>query len=235
MTSSNSLYGLTYNFDTYTQALLPINKRQTKHVKWLEALNSQTKWLNQNLNEYIYGVSYSTWSASATYSLYQRVKGGIINSNFVYESIASTHSGQPLNDAAYWQIVNNNFIGVDERMYYMDQKMTFEYALNRWFQTTFRQNTGVTMSGTQSDIYIEDNVVYIPAFIVGSTEIQSSVVYPTSSSGYIIDSLTFYPNKQFNIYVPNAVLATIPGTASGVRNFADKYNIAGIYYDVIGY
>ncbi len=232
---TQSIYNITDNFDKFTKALLPIDKRTLTHVHFLEALNSQNKWLNLNLNEYIYGVTYSVFTSSATYSLYQRVNGGIVNNHLIYESIATTHSGQPLTNTSYWQYVNNNFIGASERSFYMDQKMTFEYALNRQFQTNFKQNNSATQSLTHSDIYLQDAAVQIPSFVVGITENQSSDVFDIFSTGYVINTLTFYPDQQFNINIPLTVLNQIPGTESGVRNFADKYNIAGIYYNVKPY
>lgn len=228
-----SIYNI--NTEAFIKGLLPIDKRTPIHIAWLNDLSSGFTYLNQNLNEYIYGVSYSYFSASATYSIGTRVIGGIQNNNFVYQSITSSNHGNTVSNNNYWEQVNNNFIGVSERDLYIDQKMTFEWALNRWFNTRFVQNTGVTFSATHSDIYISDNAVSISSFIIGAREAGSSDVFNTYSSGFVINGLTYYPSSQYTINVPNAVLSSIPGTQSGVRNFADKYNYYGIQYSVVGY
>lgn len=232
---------MTYSINTsnFINNLLPPQKRTIVQEAWLNALNHAADWLNRNFNEYIYGVTYSYYTASATYSMGNRVIGGLANNNYIYESITNSNIGNTLSNINYWEYVNNNFIGVNERDLYFDQKMTMEWALNRWYNTRFVQNTGVTSSATHSDIYITDNTVLSTTFLVSPSDFLSSKVYPSGSSAFVSPSASITSGAAttgwYTIHVPVAVYNAIPGGSQSVVNFTNKYNYASIPFGVVSY
>jgi hypothetical protein len=221
--------------DFFIKAMLPITKRTAIHTQWLVSLFKPFDWTNQNLSEYSKGSTYSNYSSTFTYSVGNRVSGTPLLQNFVYESLTASNYGVPLTNTASWQYVNNNSIGATERIQYTSNTLTFEYALNKFFKTTFRAPNGVT-SSTRSDIYINNNIITVPAFFVGVPGpiiYDRHYVYDRRSDAFVGVGTTFVDEYQYSIYVPTASLA-IYGSAS-VKNIADRYNAAPLKYNIIGY
>lgn len=140
-----------------------------------------------------------------------------------------------------WILVSPNFMGALQRTSFSSQKLLYEYALNLWFNTTFREPViGV------SDIYIKplsvvlnqmyfypntNNCFFIPKTILNQPYyLQSKYFFPTSPSA---------PYNNFTIYIPNAVYTNLSANAGMreqiVRNFADLLCPAGSYYNVVTY
>lgn len=139
-----------------------------------------------------------------------------------------------------WIPVYPDFIGANYRVSFSCQKILFEYALNTWFNTTFRQPVvGV------SDIYISTNAI---------TQLQA-YAYPYSLKSYFLPGTEFSPQpvtsdfcfplnnassqNNFTIYVPVAVYDALSANASlrngMIRAFADKLCPAGAYYNIATY
>ena len=135
-----------------------------------------------------HGTSYTLGTASTT--IFPSFSGNVLTYNIINDgygynigtasttNITGVGTGLTINNLSIggfappsntnvWEVVNNNFIGVAERDLYFNQKLTLEYALNRYFNTTFRQPNGVTMSATHSDIYISDNTFSYNTFHIG--------------------------------------------------------------------
>lgn len=227
-----------YNIDPvlYTNSVLPVNKRKPVHISWLIALNKGLYWLNGLLNDYIYGVQYPYYDGGVTYNYGDRVDGSPSNTNYIYESLVDSNTANPLTDSTKWLKVLPTSVGANDRRYFTANKMCFEYALNKYFRTTFRQPTGVDSYGYRSDIYIDNNEITTPNLFIGDDGTLSYTMgytYEDRSSGYILDDTATYLPYQYTIYVPNTLLATY-GEQS-VRNIADKYNLAPLTYIVVGY
>lgn len=134
-----------------------------------------------------------------------------------------------------------NFIGAYQRASFSAQKLLFEYALNTWFNTNFKQ----PVAG-QSDIYITRNNVTNSQFFFGQ---QSNVSYFSPTTIRDLDSpvISSYFSKQnpnvaqynFTINIPLTVYNNLSPNSSLrlgiVRNFADKLCPAGATYNVITY
>lgn len=219
------------NFDLFGVQMLPTDKRYNKLVRFVQSLLTPAQWLRD-----LYGGSYRTgstasaWSNGATYAKYAQVK---FNKQ-VYQSLEDGNIGNtPSNSPTKWALVQENFIGVSERILYGGQKLTLEYALNKWFGTVFRQPNLV------SDIYIGTNVIPVPAFIVGDTEPFSSTVGRTISSEYIGPTPVLTVTSNFTIYVPEAVYNALdPDMINNeriFRSFADRYVPAGLTYNIETY
>jgi hypothetical protein len=205
--------------------LLPPDKRSSTIVAWIKQLY---KPLQQS--HYALFVSYKTgstapqWTAG-TYAYRERV----IYGQTVYESLTDGNTAIPT-DTNYWRVYQDSFIGVDERLTYNHQKLVLQYALNTRFGTTFNQPP------TLSDIYITTNAPGAGVFVVGASEGESSTVYADVSSEYVINSYSFSNFYNFTINVPVAVYTALGSAADSViRGFVDRYNSAGVTYNIVTY
>ena len=218
-----------------TQNLLPVSKRKTGFLALFDSLFHQTLSVWQNIwaNDYLRGVDISNaWNSSSTYNQFNVVVGA---DNQVYQSLVDSNTNNnPTSTTGYWWLIETNFVGVYERCAYNAQILTFEYALNKWFRTTFRQPPSL------SDIYIVNNIITPTVFIVGGLESNSSTSYFYNflNYQYVIDSYTFTQYK-FTIWIPVAVWTALGSNATDrnnkVRSFADKYNVIGNIYNIQTY
>ena len=232
-----------YNIDNslLIKSLLPILMRTPAQIALMESFLTPFIRLNDNLNDYIYGSSYSYYSNSTTYNNGDIVNGGPSFSFATYESQINNNIGNILSGTA-WGIWNQYGIGMDIRKYGSSNKMEFEYILNGFYNTTFRQPNSATISTTHSYIYITDNIIRTPVFLVGYSN-NSSHVYSDRSDGFIFGTGSnasfladhFYTSAQYNINVPSVLLNTLNGTTSNIRLQADKLNECGLLYNVIPY
>jgi len=180
-----------------------------------------------------------------------------------YLCILNTTSAQDPADIAHWTLfgkpgciwvkVTPNFLGANERASYSAQKLIFEYALNRWFKTTFRQ----PVVGL-SDIYININSNTANQFFWGQPPPDGTInsfFAPITNisdktlplSKYFTPGNSFLLYNDFSIYVPiayyNALDSEAPVLVGSntekrdaiVRAFADLLNPAGSFYNIITY
>jgi hypothetical protein len=164
-----------------------------------------------------------------------------------------------LNPGCLWVLVSPNFTGVNERLNYSAQKLIFEYALNRWFHTTFRQPNGIpedpilNPSGTP-DIYITINSNTTNQFFWGNTLINSyfssTVNFSDASfplAKFFSPGNSFLLVNEFSINIPvadyNALDNEAPVLAGSntikrdaiVSAFANQYSPAGSTYNIVTY
>jgi hypothetical protein len=220
-----------YNIDFHHQIIeaLPVNKRLTKWANWLFVLTYPITWL-KNVTYGVFKSSYnpSTWSAG-TYN-----NGDVVEYLFkTYISLIDGNTDVPT--TSNWELISNNWRGVDERVYFTANKGTFEYALNLFFR-------GVWTDITTKDIYIENNVIESGFFRVGlsTTEAQSTFVGLTLSSEPIAEDPENYGEQaSYTIFVKESIFNGLGSTdterENTVRSFADRYNIAGLFYSVEKY
>ena len=152
----------------------------------------------------------------------------------------------------YWVKVQDNFIGANERVMYNASRLVFEWALNKWFynsDTHFQQ----PVAGNSS-IYIHPNIIdqdmlymgpagngynYIPA---GYDEAMPYLNL-SSTPPSLFDFSIYFPVAIYNDLVSTSIeiaVGTGPVTmttlrASIVQAFANKYNAAGMTYNIITY
>ncbi len=217
------------NFNQIGPQLLPPDKRFTRQVAWVKCLLSPLQWGRDLwMGSYRTGSTALPWLGSSTYDKYDRV----LYKQKVYESLIDNNIDNPTIQAS-WMVVQQNFIGVSERVLYNGNKLIFEYAINKFFGTVFRQPPN------NSDIYV---VVYnkpLSVFLVGGTEGNSSLVYSNTSSEFVINDYDFNSFFNMTIMVPAAVFSALdPSPANSekiIRNYANQYIIAGIIYNVQTY
>lgn len=218
--------------------MLPSLQRKPYWILFARALNSYFQYLNFLFRYYMNGsTDTGYWNVLSTYSKGDRVR----SINGVYESLVDSNTGNVITDTDYWIKVLDSFIGVNERVRYNGRKLTFEWALNRYFNTTFRQPDHPE-TPTPSDIYISNVAIAYDTFTMYPTWYLSSIMdKDTSAPDYMLspavyDTATTY---QYNINIPLAVYNALGATGaireSIVRDFADRYNVTGLIYNVVTY
>ncbi len=210
--------------------LLPPDKRGNIMVAWLTALVSPIQWLRDLIfDSYVAGTSYPDWNNTTAYPYGARLR--YIDGS-VYECIQATTAGILPTDTNYWYKVLNTWIGLNERMKYTAQKIMFEYALNKYFRV---------LPTDPNQIYITNNVIKSPTFVLGQTALTSSSLAQTTLYEATFLSQTFIAGAQysFTIFVPIAVynaLASNDGNRQAIiRGFADTINTYGILYNIQSY
>lgn len=189
--------------------------------------------------KYMYGGVFVNWSSVTTYN-----KGDRVKDQFgVYESLKDSNLANPTSDETFWYKILSTHIGAYERVNYNYQRIVLEYALNRRFDSTFRQPTSYSGTGQLplSDIYIE-SVTPDYYSILGFDNLHpENSIYSIPTGFFAFDGListvsSFY---QFSVNIPSSVYALIdsnPVVAEKiVRNFVDKYRLVGVQYIIIIY
>lgn len=147
----------------------------------------------------------------------------------------------------YWIPVQSNFIGANERASYSCSKLIFEYALNKWFGTTFRQPPVGT-----SDIYIttnsnSNNELYVfsnarnAVFSVAKQDVQ--YIYSETPATGVADFSIYFPTAIYNalsaetpVSAGTTIIPSNPSLRNSiVRTFADTLNCAGMVYYIVTY
>jgi len=201
--------------------ILPPDKRNTNNQSLLQALLAPLQWAHDALfNSYYTGSTAPSYSAG-TYNYLDQV----IYLGQVYVSLVSGNTGLPTTST--WELIQPNFIGVQERMLYNGSNLVLTYALNKEFGTVFRQPPGV------SDIYLTNIASVKDGFLVGATEPNCSSVGQTTASAAIGSNWTFMYLTHFSISVPALVLAAMG--ANQIKGFTALYVPASIKFTIIGY
>lgn len=221
-----SLYDV--NINQISIELLPPDKRYTKNIAFIQSLLTGVQWIR----DLVFGSYYEgaqevgiTDYAPGTYNYLDRV----IYEKKVYLSLDNANTAAPT-DATLWLLIQDNFIGVKERILYCGSKLVMEYALNKQFGTVFRQPNNV------SDIYIGNIASIVDGFLIGQTEPFCSTVGETISSDSIGGQFPFVYINNFQINIPILALdISIDANYKAVGNFVDKYIPASLRYTVVNY
>ena len=217
-----------YDIDFNQQAVdqFPPDKRDPQPLALMQSLLQAAQWCRDLvLGSFKAGSSAPVWSAGA-YNLYNQVKYG----KSIYECITDGTTNDPTNTTD-WRLIQENFIGVDERIKYNGQKIVLEWALNLQFDGVFRQ----PVTGLNSDIWIENIAPELSGFRIGQTESGTDVssIGQTTSSDSIGGTYPFVQLNNFQINFPAALFALTNDEA--VRNFVDKYIPVSLNYIIVTY
>lgn len=223
-----SIYSI--DFAKRVVQLLPPDKRMGKHVAWMKTLMKPLQWFRDLwFGEYLTGTTAAPWNSGVTYAKYARVR----YSKSVYESLVDDNLNKVPTDTAFWMQVQENFIGLQERIQYNGQKLVLEFALNKWFDTTFRQPPA------QPDIYITRNQISQPVFRVAGDEEASSASFGNGSTEFVINQYSFASQPNFTINIPTAVYNSLDPSGQNneniIRDFANRYVPAGLLYTIQTY
>lgn len=221
-----------FNTDVIGELLIPPVLRKPKQLDWLSTILSPIQKLRDKVfNDYKQGSSYPDYSNVEFYYLGSKV---IWTDGCVYEAIKDEEiTAVAPNNTTYWIKQQEIFIGTDERVKYSAQKKLFEYALNRYFRIA---------DAPADQIYITNNFYVNASFIMAnSSELSSNM--PNNSnyqSQYLSEDYTYSSGDyDYTIYFPVTPYTNLASTATDremiVRNFADKYNLAGMTYNILTY
>lgn len=205
------------------------DKRTKKTVSFNKALVSEVA----NNHELLFA-TYKEYSAVPVWTAGTFYKNELVKyGKSIFQSIIDGNTTEPTY-SDNWRLVSDNFLGSDFRLKIRGGKLNLEYALNTWFDSTFRQPPLV------SDIFLTTNpVTPITVFRVGDENFNSSTVYLDRSVEFVINSYSF--DEQFNlvINVPidkfNSLGDTDAVRDSVIKNFVNKYINAGLTYKITTY
>lgn len=224
------------DFNTQSQRLTPITKRQDVRLGMLEAISAPIQWNRDNFfDSYLEGDASAVWDIGTNYLRYDRVN----YQNRIYECTNDIIAELPTN-TDYWVQVVGDFRGVKERIKYNCQKIILEWVLNKWFNTTFVQpNVGMLTS----DFWIETNdrdgnIFYTSEFSLLDGVYQPGSV-PQFASGmedYIGASSSFVTAANFTVNYPTAVIAFVTDDEYyQMVGLINKYKIAGSTVEYASY
>ncbi len=214
-----------YDYDNQIigEQLTPPVLRTTKQLAWINTLTAaiQNLW-SLIFEDYRVGSVYPDYGFFTQYYVGDRV---LFADKSIYECISNSLNISCL-DTTKWVKVNDIFIGSDERVKYSAQKLLFEYALNKFF--------------ISSGIYITNNFIDVGDVFVMDTDSTESSVMPLDSfyqEDYMDLSATYASGiYDYTIFVPIADYTSLGSSANAIiRTFADKYNLAGMQYDIQTY
>ena len=214
-----------YDYDNQIvgEQLMPPVLRTDKQLSWINTLTAhvQNLW-SLIFEDYRVGSVYPDYGFFTQYYVGDRV---LFADKSIYECISNSLNISCL-DTTKWVKVNDIFIGSDERVKYSAQKLLFEYALNKFFIT--------------SGIYITNNFIDVGDVFVMDTDSTESSVMPLDSfyqEDYMDLTATYASGiYDYTIFVPIADYTTLGSSANAIiRTFADKYNLAGMQYDIQTY
>lgn len=227
-----------YDFDTdyVTEKFIPPLLRLPKRLAWLQVLNSSLKkkqnYIFANTNSYRSGFTVIRWSNVTAYTKGNIVRFGIS----VYEALVNNTGVVPSSDDTTWLLIEKDFVGADERVKYNAGKMLFEYILNRYLNTT---------ATTVPLIYIMNNSINTNGFYMGVTGDKKGFMGTNVNQKHYLGTSYSLTQYAYTIYVPLAIANSltsetpdvVPNITANreniVRGVADKYNLAGLLYNVV--
>lgn len=232
------------DFNNMSVNMLPLEQRRPFWIMFAQALISPIVRLYGIFLAYMNGETLIAYSPIGTYGI-----GAKVRYNYkTYESIIAGNNGNaPDISPLAWTLRNNSFIGATERAKYNGRYLELTYALNRYFNTTFRQppypapyDYGLG-GGVFSDIYISNVEPAFTSFVVGATEGDSSIVYIANSNGYVFATQVYGTGTTFTFAInfPIAVYNSL-GVTNSIRNsvvagFVNQYLTYGTNYIIVTY
>ena len=202
-----------FSLSTLIDQLTPKYYAFNANLYWQKSLLNPIEWLKYNFFEnYAKGLNRSLWNIATPYTV-----GTIVRfDEGLYECLIA-NTGETL-ASEYWYKIQDDRIGLYDRMNFKSNKKVFEYALNTRFYT--------------SGIYIT-NVTDANPFYVG---IADSSTIGVSNSSLNVPLTNAYNNLDFTIYVPTAIYSGLGSNAEKIiRTQADKINMAGMVYNIVTY
>lgn len=215
-----------YDVNVAQQAveLLAPDKRDTNYVTLVKSLLNCVQWCRDSIFH-----SYKKGSTASHYAAgYYNMFDQVIYNKAVYYSMEGYNTALP-SDIRRWIKIQDNFLGVDQRVKFNGQKIVLEYALNLHFEGIYRP----IGSSAKSDIYIINAPYVIAGFRVGGEEKYSSSVGRSDSSDTVGLTYPFVQISNFEIKIQATVYSLTNEQA--IRNFVNKYIPISLNYIVTPY
>lgn len=224
-----SIYSITYS--TVSNLLNVPNKRKTKFIALFASILKPLQWLNNLFaDDYINGYQYPDYNAFAVYNIGDRITF-TDNRNYEFVKIPDFYVGgvSPTDVGGYWALIQENFIGANDRVKFNSQIIMLEKELNVWYKNPLPAN----------QIYIVNNVNPANFVLGGSGATSSKFSLLSKNSTVFLANVTNFVNSDFTVMVPTALYNTLGTTAANrennIRSFVNKYKLAGIQYEVQTY
>jgi hypothetical protein len=170
-----------YGFNIYNAIINIISpdKRYTDNISYLRSLMSTLQWCRDLFfSSYNEGIN-TPYVDSNTYKYLDQV----VFEGKVYSSLINSNNDIPT--SSNWELVQDDFVGVVDRLKITSNKLVQEFALNRQFGTIFRPPILVTDTQSASDIFITNNNPVYNDFLCGYSESESSDVTYLESADVI--------------------------------------------------
>ena len=235
---------LQFDIPAYVENQLPPMYRLPKFRLLFIACLYAVQWRFENWKEYQDGAAWPPYNPAHSYAAGERCM--YLTGN--YESLTAGNTGNnPATNATNWILINGDFIGMTERLKYNGKIITLTWALNRHFGTQWRNlpwpapydfGTG---TGTYPDIYITTVVPAKTSFLMHPTADKSSRMYPTGSTGLLINPPLYAiaTTYAFTVHVPIAVY-NAQGSTDAIRSavfnqFINKYKVVNTNFTIATY
>ncbi len=225
-----SIYDIT--FSQVWKQLSPPSKRSTAFNAWGTSLLKPLQWLRDIMfGGYANGSNYDLWANVTAYVAGERVQ----YNGKVYEAMDASTGEIPSITSSFWLLILDDFRGAYERVTYNGQKLTLEYILNRWFNTTFVQPLHASPS-SRSDFYIDTLPTDDNSFLVGVTQGKSFV---KTSGSFATDFVKVsYLNQANNFQVNYPLSVVVDETTNAYKEMVsliEKYKLYGTTPVYVGY
>jgi hypothetical protein len=147
-------------------------------------------------------------------------------------SLEDDNTDAPTSESWYKQ--QDNFIGLNERLAFNGNNLVLTWALNRWFQTTFRQPPDI------SDIYLTVNRRPLTIFRFGVAEsICSEFFLDRSTEGIDNNDEASIGYVDLTINFPTAIYDALDPVDANrqpiIRAFVDQLIYSGVLYQIAVY
>ena len=219
-----------YDIDLQVLAknLIPIGwLNYTWFSPWVKSLTTPLSWLKTKFFvDSLNGINANIYDVGTSYIIGNKVKYG----QSIYECIQASTGNAPTN-TLFWVLYVIDRVGIRERLGYSCEQLKLEYALNRRYETDFRQPTS---GGLRPDIYIGLNNV-VSQFTIYTTTANN--VFTNSSDGFIYTEEVNQNDNNITIYVPDIALFSNMGSelTQIVGNYVKKYICESINFNVQTY
>jgi hypothetical protein len=223
-----------FDINYVADKLLPPELRKPIRFAWIKVLLAGLREKYQNIfgltNSFKRGSFCSPWTSAGTWGAGVNVKVGIKR----YKALQTNSGNFPPSSPQFWTLIADDFVGSDARVKFNAVKITFEYALNLYL------NTSPTATPT---IYISTNNLANPTMMLNQVSPSPLSLMPNNSvfTQYYMAQNSTYTNASVNytIFVPilvwNSLASNNNDREQVVRSIADRYNMAGKIYNVTPY
>ena len=236
-----SIYSIDYK--SVVDNILPPQYRVDKMKNWLYSLVQPIQWLRDKFFDnyvlsptYIYTDFITNTVVADAFTLIRFPDNSVWETQIdnVDVTIYNPLIGEltMLDGTLVWIKVLSDFIGLNERAEFNNQKLEFEYLLNRYF------NHLTSTTHMVNDIYIGTNDTAHNMMMIAELDEDSMQISETDDGSlfWISEGDNENQNYNFTIYIPTFI-ATEMGVdyETKIRAIADKYNFLSLYYNVTLY
>lgn len=222
------------DIDFVSEKLAPPELRTPIRLAWLRVLLAAFQVKHDNIfaaNSFKTGELITPkWTSAPTFNVGDYSRVGIAR----YQSKVNNAGYFPPDNPTIWQLIETDFVGTDIRKNTYAGKMSFEHILNLYLQdspTAVPTIYIATQGNANATFMLNNNVAPYLNFMPTVSNFQQYYMANVSTylSGYV-NFIVYVPLAAYNaLGIDNTTRTNI------VRAIVDKYNTAGMTYDVAVY